>query len=363
MSYTRKNLEELNIMDDFLMNAVASDGENGEEFCRLILSTLLEREIGSVRVTVQRTIPPLSPSLRGIRMDVEVLEEPVHTEESPASVWNIYDLEPHIYCDVHLPRHNRFYQARIDSRYLRSGERDFLKMPNLYMITITPYDPFGYDHMVYRIRNQCEELPDMPYEDGIRHFYFYTKGRKGGTPAIRAMLDYFQDSRAEKADGEVLQKIHQYVSHVKILPEVKDEFMHLEQYLWERIHVEVDQIRKELEKEMAEQVTSQVTEQVTAQVTEQVTAQVTEQVTAQVTEQVTAQVTEQVARETELRVVRECQINHILELLEDSGEPPASLKQRLLDETDPAVLKKWLKLAAKSKSFEEFEAGMQLHKS
>lgn len=207
------------------------------------------------------------------------------------------------------------------------------------MITITPYDPFGYDHMVYRIRNQCEELPDMPYKDGIRHFYFYTKGRKGGTPAIRAMLDYFQDSRAEKADGEVLQKIHQYVSHVKILPEVKDEFMHLEQYLWERIHVEVDQIRKELEKEMAEQVTSQVTEQVTAQVTEQV------------------------ARETELRVVRECQINHILELLEDSGEPPASLKQRLLDETDPAVLKKWLKLAAKSKSFEEFEAGMQLHKS
>ncbi len=115
--------------------------------------------------------------------------------------------------------------------------------------------------------------------------------------------------------------------------------MHLEQYLWERIHVEVDQIRKELEKEMTEQVTSQVTEQVTAQVTEQV------------------------ARETELRVVRECQINHILELLEDSGKPPASLKQRLLDETDPAVLKKWLKLAAKSKSFEEFEAGMQLHKS
>ena len=115
--------------------------------------------------------------------------------------------------------------------------------------------------------------------------------------------------------------------------------------------------------QVTEQVTAQVTEQVTAQVTEQVTAQVTEQVTAQVTEQVTAQVTEQVARETELRVVRECQINHILELLEDSGEPPASLKQRLLDETDPAVLKKWLKLAAKSKSFEEFEAGMQLHKS
>ncbi len=263
-------------------------------------------------------------------------------------------MEPHIHSNVHLPRHNRFYQARIDSRYLKSGEGDFTKMPNLYMITITPYDPFGFDRMVYRVRNQCEELPDMPYEDGIRHFYFYTKGKKGGTPAIQAMLEYFQDSRAEKADSEVLKKIHQYVSHVKILPEVKDEYMHLEQYVWERVCVEVDQIRKELEEEVTAQVTEQVTAQVTEQVTAQVTQQVTEQVTAQVTEQVTAQVTEQVTEQ----VARECQINNILELLKDYGEPPAAVKQRLLKEKDPALLKKWLKLAAKSNTFEDFEAAM-----
>jgi len=40
----KRSLEDLNVIDDFLMNAAASDREGGEEFCRLILSTLLERE-------------------------------------------------------------------------------------------------------------------------------------------------------------------------------------------------------------------------------------------------------------------------------------------------------------------------------
>lgn len=46
-TYRKRALEEPNVIDDFLMNAAASDPEGGEEFCRLLLSTLLERKIGS----------------------------------------------------------------------------------------------------------------------------------------------------------------------------------------------------------------------------------------------------------------------------------------------------------------------------
>lgn len=35
-----------------------------------------------------------------------------------------------------LPRHNRFYQARSDSRHLKRGVNDFSTMPNLFVITI-----------------------------------------------------------------------------------------------------------------------------------------------------------------------------------------------------------------------------------
>ena len=76
MAYTKKTLEELNVIDDFLMNSLASDKEVGEEFCRVVLSTLLQRKIGKVNVTIQKVIPPADPNLKGIRLDVKV-EEPL----------------------------------------------------------------------------------------------------------------------------------------------------------------------------------------------------------------------------------------------------------------------------------------------
>ena len=152
MSYTNKTLEELNVLDDFLMNAIVTTPEIGEAFCRTVLSVLLQRKVGKVKVISQRMIPPFTPEHRGIRMDVEIQE--LEAESGVKLPVSIYDLEPNLRRGVHLPRHNRFYQAKIDGRHLKSGEEDFVKLPNLYVITITNYDPFGYDYMMYHIRNQ-----------------------------------------------------------------------------------------------------------------------------------------------------------------------------------------------------------------
>lgn len=46
----------------------------------------------------------------------------------------------------------------------------------------------------------------------------------------------------------------------------------------------------------------------------------------------------------------------ILELLEDIGEISQPLKNKICSQTDMDILKKWLKAAAKSNSFEEFES-------
>ena len=55
-------------------------------------------------------------------------------------------------------RHNRFYQARIDGRYLKSGIKDFSVLPHLYVLTITDKDPFDQDYMIYTVYNQCPEV-------------------------------------------------------------------------------------------------------------------------------------------------------------------------------------------------------------
>ena len=47
-------------------------------------------------------------------------------------------------------------------------------------------------------------------------------------------------------------------------------------------------------------------------------------------------------------------IESILELLEDKGEVPEKVKTEIFAETDLEVLKKWLHLAAKSETIEEF---------
>lgn len=120
----RKSLEELNVMDDFLMNAVTSDPKVGEPF--------------------------------------------------------IYDIEPQNRKVDHLPKRSRFYQAKLDSKNLESGEENWNKLPELYIIMITNYDPFGEGYMMYTVRNKFDEFPDKAYEDGLTFIYFNTEGTIGG---------------------------------------------------------------------------------------------------------------------------------------------------------------------------------------
>lgn len=228
MSYISKPFEELDIIDDFLMNAVACDEEVGEEFCRTLVTSLLQRELGKIRVNIQKVIPANTPLHRGIRMDVEVIEY----NEKEEVVKNIYDIEPNKISSTNLQKHNRFYQAKIDGKNMKAGEKDFVRLPNLFVITITNYDPFGYDYMMYTVRNQCVEIPEMNYDDGLTFIYFNTTGVKGGNLAIKQLLNYIQESKINNVTNEATQTLHSCVSRVRILPEVRMEYMTLEEKIF-----------------------------------------------------------------------------------------------------------------------------------
>lgn len=233
MAYKKRKLEDLNVLDDFMFSAAASDGEVGKEFCRTMLSVLLQKELGEIQITAQKTILPCTPEMRGIRMDVEV-KEPLEDKETLPSL-NVYDVEPHLRKEKYFPRHNRFYQAKIDSRYLRSGEKEFKNLPNFFVLTITEYDPFGKDQMIYTVSNSCREEPGLKYNDGLVFYYFNTKGKKGGTPEIRAMLKYMMESTEKNVVNEDIRNLHRCVERVKVLPEVREEFMRFEDVIaWEK---------------------------------------------------------------------------------------------------------------------------------
>ena len=252
MGYTKKTLQELDLIDNFLSNAIASNRELGEPFYRLLLSVLLGKELKTVRVLAQQVIPAATPELRGIRMDVEI------TEYDEGTVTNIYDMEPHLKDGLHLPKHNRYYQAKIDGRYVKRGLKDFSEIPNLYVITITNYDIFGRDYMMYTVRNKCEEIPDMEYDDGLQFIYFNTKGQKGGSQAIKNMLKYIQNSDSKNAVDDATRKIDYYVRKVKNLPEVEAGYMTLGDW----IDSIVDSVKEDMAAEIANEVTKEITNKV-----------------------------------------------------------------------------------------------------
>ncbi|MCM1189296.1 MAG: hypothetical protein NC541_08360 [bacterium] len=311
MGYTTKTLEEMSCLDDFLINAVAEDPEVGTAFCKRLLSGLLQQELGEIRVTVQHAIQGETPDRKGIRLDVEV--EELAGEEG--RVKKIYDVEPHLRDGLDFWRHNRFFHARIDGKNLKSGEKDYSRLPDLCIITIMNYDPLGYDRLVYTVRNRCEEEAGAECPDGLNFLYFYTNGTRGGSEELRTLLRYLQHSTEENAVDDVTRELHRYVSKVKARPGMEERLMDFEEYVW--------YLKKEVEKET--------------------------------TERVEKETTERVEKETAERTMRD----NIMGFLEEYGQIPEQLRQALAQTSDSGLLKRYLKLAARVNSVGEFMNGME----
>lgn len=226
----RKPLEQMDVMDDFMMNELAAHPTEGKKFGRTLLSVLLQRKIGEVTIKVQSILQGDSPEFRGIRLDVEIRERVDKASESSeeageSASCRIYDVEPQKRKVKNLPKRSRFYQAKLDSKGLESGVDNWNMLPDLYVIMITSYDPFGYDYMMYTIHNKCDELPDMEYNDGLKYIYFYTKGKKGGSKEIKALLNYLQRSIIENVTDEATQSIHNSVEKIRHSAEVRGKYM------------------------------------------------------------------------------------------------------------------------------------------
>lgn len=299
----RKRWDELDLMDNELMNIVASDPNVGVPFCKRVLSVLLEKEIGNIRVNVQRFIPGINSEKRGVCLDVEVEQEELLGEDT--KVTEVYDLEPHRADRTDdYPRMMRFRQAKIDGRGMQKGDKKFKNLPDLYMILITDFDLFGDNQRLYTFRHQCQEVPEIPYEDGLRIIYFNTKGTKGGSQSIQNMLNYLQKSDEVSVVDEATREIDGYVRGIRTNPKAEEAYMTIG-----------DIIDREVE--------------------------------------------EAVENNTKM-VTQSTKVNDILELLEDAeGEISDALKGELLLVTDSEQLKKLHKMAAKADSVAEFEQRMK----
>ena len=271
-------LAELDLLDDFLFNALLAYPEYGRKFCRKFLKILFGREFknrysshssqtlavrlrknmiqewaGSfyeakfqmslrivtgtrhewtvtknLNIVTQKSYGGRDTGLHGARLDVYI-EEGDEVEIDSSNVSTIYDIEPdknNKRKDIDfIAQRTRFYHAIIDSRSLKSGQ-SYDKLKKVFVIFICPYDPFGDDRMIYTIRNHCVENPELPYEDGARTIFLYTKGRKGrDNESLSQLLDYMENTTRENAVSEELEAIQEMVDVVKEDAEVTVAYM------------------------------------------------------------------------------------------------------------------------------------------
>lgn len=214
----------------------------------------------------------------------------VETEEG-----TVYDVEMQKRKRGNIPKRTRFYQSLIDAPMLKSGEERFDKLKPSVIVVICGFDLYGYGQYRYSFSNRCLEVDDLELGDETSKIILNTKG----------MND-------EEEDSTLINFLH-YVenSSEEVLEENSDPRL-------KRLHEIIESIRSNAEME--------------------------------------AQYMKGITREREKIADAKAagRKEDIVMILLELGEIPDEIWNRVKTEEDIEVLKKWLLIAAKASSIEEF---------
>ena len=232
-SLQMKPLEEMDVIDNFLFTELAYDEETGSEVCRMILEPVLKRKVGNIRFSAQKVVPGVSETGHGIRMDAFIMEDDDGTGVTDAGV---YDIEPDKKdaLKTSLPKRVRYYGDLIDVQLLSTGT-DYDKLPELVIIFILSYDPFGQSAMYYEAGTVLKTHPEVPYDDGIRRIYLYTEGELPENADdydrdLQKLLKYMAKSTEENVTDDTTKRLDEIVKTAKKKKEIGVRYMKS----WER---------------------------------------------------------------------------------------------------------------------------------
>ena len=288
----------LNLTNAYLFAAALQD----EEICRNVLEIALNKRISRVKAHVEQVLF-LDSEFKSVRFDVYASDE----EEVS------YDVEMQNDDTKNLPKRCRYYQAELDVTSLRPGE-DYQQLKPGYIIFICSFDPFGKGRCQYVFEEYCKEA-DIPLGDETQKIFFNTNGTdtENVTPELLHLFEYLKQSTEEVAvrhQDEKILKIHERVKYLKRDRKLEAGYMTMEEYIRDEAERRAESMAETLAKPMAESLAASKVAQ------------------------------------------------RILSLAAELGTIPAEQQQRIAGEQDDETLEKWLKLAARSTTVEEFLSGM-----
>ena len=224
----KRKLEDLDMMDTFLFDKATASTQNAITISKVIIKRATGLDVQNIIVETEKQIPSMDLNKRGVRLDVYLTEEDM---KAGKDILRLFDIEPNNYYEPDLPRRSRFYQSLIDSQLLPTNT-PFRKLPDIFMIWILPYDPFGDDRMIYTVKNMVAENNQIVYNDGSIKLFLYTKGTKGGSKELKDFLTYMEHTTLENAVDEDLLEIQKIVDSVKTDSRERERYMTYQEVLY-----------------------------------------------------------------------------------------------------------------------------------
>lgn len=303
-----KKYQEINLSEFTLFLSVMQNREAYESVLSIILD---ERDLELEDVKVERVVLN-DRGKRAIRLDawaVDTKKRQINTE-----MQNDTDSDD-------IPRRARFYQGLMDSPLLKSGKGTrYRDLPATIIIFITQEDIFGKDLAMYTFTEQCREFPELDLRDGTTKIFLNMKSRNG-RPELISLLQYMKETDLRNPEMPVRD------ARIDRLDEIVTEVKESEE--WEEVHMSIysqaieQGLRDGLEKGLEQGLKDGLEKGL-----------------------------EQGLEQGLIRGKQE----DILDLLLDCGSVNEELQQKIMQETDTEILKKWLKSASRANSIEEFEA-------
>lgn len=206
------------------------------EACRVILQSVLEREIPQVNVHAEHTVL-FNSDYRMIRMDVYGKD----------ALDVRYNIEMQNRNGKTLSKRARYHHAQMDMASLKPGQ-DFEELSPSYVIFICTFDPFGKGMYRYTFSHRCVEA-DLPLGDETYTIFFNTKGKHAENISedLKEFLSYFENSTDEFADQSKapgVKVLHEKVKQVKKDAQLEAKYMTLEEWMKDTIEQEVEEMEE-----------------------------------------------------------------------------------------------------------------------
>ena len=275
----KKQLKELTIKDNFMFGAVMMEEDNCKRFLELALGFPIER----VEVSKERSIV-YHPEYKGVRLDVYAKDER-NTR---------YNVEMQVTKKSELGKRVRYYHGQIDMELLLSGS-DYTELPDVYVIFICDFDPFGGKKYRYTFTRRCEEDLELCLAEGCKSIFLSTRG-ENDREVPRELVKFLEFVKADQDESELdfeddfVKKLQDSIRRIKGSREMEERFMIFEEML----------------------------------------------------------------RDERAEGRAEGKAEAVLEFLGDLGKIPEYVRERIMNEKDLQTLTRWLRLAAKADSLEGF---------